>query len=135
MNGRVNNSSSFPLHLGHILWTGFTQNILVLFRAAMFLFSILRSLAELFRRHNTDICAYILKLQEIEAHLEFQAWVYYFYQIFIFSPNDSPSKTMKNAFYFILFYFIFVLEIFRFSYFHPSLFFSLSAVALENDQR
>ena len=24
-----------------------------------------------------------------------------FYQIFIFSPNDSPSKTMKNAFYFI----------------------------------
>ena len=25
----------------------------------------------------------------------------YFYQIFIFSPNDSPSKSMKNAFYFI----------------------------------
>ena len=24
-----------------------------------------------------------------------------FCQIFIFSPNDSPSKTMKNAFYFI----------------------------------
>ena len=24
-----------------------------------------------------------------------------FYQIFIFSPNDSPLKTMKNAFYFI----------------------------------
>ena len=24
-----------------------------------------------------------------------------FYQIFIFTPNDSPSKTMKNAFYFI----------------------------------
>ena len=24
-----------------------------------------------------------------------------FYQIFIFSPNDSPSKTMKSAFYFI----------------------------------
>ena len=24
-----------------------------------------------------------------------------FYQIFIFSPNDSPSKTMKNVFYFI----------------------------------
>ena len=23
-----------------------------------------------------------------------------FYQIFIFSPNDSPSETMKNAFYF-----------------------------------
>ena len=24
-----------------------------------------------------------------------------FYQIFIFPPNDSPSKTMKNIFYFI----------------------------------
>ena len=24
-----------------------------------------------------------------------------FYQIFIFAPNDSPSKTMENAFYFI----------------------------------
>ena len=24
-----------------------------------------------------------------------------FYQIFIFSPNDSPSKTTKNVFYFI----------------------------------
>ena len=24
-----------------------------------------------------------------------------FYQIFIFSPSDSPSKTMKNVFYFI----------------------------------
>ena len=24
-----------------------------------------------------------------------------FYQIFIFSPNDSPSKAVKNAFYFI----------------------------------
>ena len=24
-----------------------------------------------------------------------------FYQIFIFSPNDSPSKIMKNLFYFI----------------------------------
>ena len=24
-----------------------------------------------------------------------------FYQIFIFPPNNSPSKTMKNVFYFI----------------------------------
>ena len=30
-----------------------------------------------------------------------KACVHYFYQIFIFSPNDSFSKTMKNAFYFI----------------------------------
>ena len=28
--------------------------------------------------------------------------VRYFHQIFIFSPNDSPSKTMKNAFLFHL---------------------------------
>ena len=30
-----------------------------------------------------------------------KACVRYFYQIFISSPNDSPSKTMKNVFYFI----------------------------------
>ena len=24
-----------------------------------------------------------------------------FHEIFIFSPNDSPSKTMKHVFYFI----------------------------------
>ena len=29
----------------------------------------------------------------------FKACVLYFHQIF--SPNDNPSKTMKNAFYFI----------------------------------
>ena len=36
-----------------------------------------------------------------------------FYQIFIFPPNDSPSKTIKNSFYFIEQAF-FVLEIFIF---------------------
>ena len=30
-----------------------------------------------------------------------KACVHYFHQICIFSPNDSPSKTRKNAFYFI----------------------------------
>ena len=30
-----------------------------------------------------------------------QACVCYFHQILFFSPNDSPSKTMKNVFYFI----------------------------------
>ena len=52
-----------------------------------------------------------------------KACVRYFHQIFIFSPNDSPSKTMKNAFYFIQ-KALFVLEIFKFLYFCPSLFFS-----------
>ena len=35
-----------------------------------------------------------------------------FYQIFIFSSNDSPSKTMKNVFYFIE-KALFVLKIFK----------------------
>ena len=36
-----------------------------------------------------------------------------FYQILIFSPNDSPSKTIKNVFYFIE-KALFVLEISKF---------------------
>ena len=36
-----------------------------------------------------------------------------FYQIFIFSSNDSPSKTMKNVFYLIE-KALFVLEILKF---------------------
>ena len=36
-----------------------------------------------------------------------------FYQIFIFSPNDSSLKTMKNVFYFIS-KALFVLNIFKF---------------------
>ena len=36
-----------------------------------------------------------------------------FYQIFIFSPNCSPLKTMNNIFYFIE-KALFVLEIFKF---------------------
>ena len=43
-----------------------------------------------------------------------------FYQVFIFSPNDSPLKTMKNVFYFIS-KALFVLEIFRFLHFFPFL--------------
>ena len=35
-----------------------------------------------------------------------------FYQIFVFPPNDSPSKTMKYVFYFIK-KALFVLEIFK----------------------
>ena len=57
-----------------------------------------------------------------------------FYQIFIFSPNDSHLKTMKNVFYFIL-NALFIFEIFNFLYFHLPLFFSLSAIALEVDSR
>ena len=35
----------------------------------------------------------------IATHIK--TYVRYFHQTFIFSPNDSPSKTLKNAFYFI----------------------------------
>ena len=38
---------------------------------------------------------------------------------FTFLPNNSTSKTMKNAFYFIKIA-IFVLEIFKYLYFFPS---------------
>ena len=57
-----------------------------------------------------------------------------FYQFFIFSSNNRPSKTMKNVFYFIQ-KALFVLEIFKFLYFCPSLFFYQSAIALEDDRR
>ena len=42
-----------------------------------------------------------------------------FYQIFIFLPNDSPSKAMKCVFYFIQKAF-FVLELLNFCNFFPS---------------
>ena len=37
----------------------------------------------------------------MKENAELKACVRYFYQIFIFSPNDSPSKNMKDFFYFI----------------------------------
>ena len=43
-------------------------------------------------------CHYFVHLKC--TNVKFKAYVRYFHQIFIFSPN-SPSKTMKNAFYFI----------------------------------
>ena len=35
------------------------------------------------------------------VHTRKQSACVKFYQILIFSPNDSPSKTTKNVFYFI----------------------------------
>ena len=57
-----------------------------------------------------------------------------FYQIFILWPYDSPSKTMKNVFYFIE-KALFVLKIFRFLYFCLPLFFPMSVIALEVEWR
>ena len=64
----------------------------------------------------------------------FKACVCYFYQIFIFSPNDSLSKTTKNAFYFIK-KALFVLDIIKCFYFCPPVFFSLLAITLDDDRR
>ena len=65
---------------------------------------------------------------------EIKAYVHYFVSNLYFSPNDSPSKTMKNIFYFIL-KALFILEIFRFLYFGLPLFFSVSTIVLEVDPR
>ena len=64
----------------------------------------------------------------------FKAYVRYFLSNFYFSPNDSPSKTMKNVFYFIK-KALFILKIFKFLYFCLSLFFFLPAIALKADPR
>ena len=59
--------------------------------------------------HNVFVCTYHenvkLMLSFIDGSLNYKevlkACVCYFHQFFIFSSNDSPLKTMKNAFYFI----------------------------------
>ena len=43
-----------------------------------------------------------------------------FYQIFVFAPNDSPSKTMKSVFRFVK-KALFVLEMFKILEFFPFL--------------
>ena len=61
-----------------------------------------------------------------------KACVHYFLSNFYFSPNDSPFKTMKSFLFYLKSSFpsedIFL-------YFHLPLFFFLSAIALEIDQR
>ena len=55
-----------------------------------------------------------------------------FIKFLFFSPNDSPSKTMKNAFYSIE-KALFILRIFIFLCFGLPNFFFLSSIALEDD--
>ena len=64
----------------------------------------------------------------------FKARVQNFLSNFYFSPNDIPSKTIKNFFY-VIKKALFVLKIFKFLYFRLPLFFFLSAIALEVDPR
>ena len=51
-----------------------------------------------------------------------KACIHYFLSNFYFSPNDSPSKTMKNVFYFIQ-KARFIPEILKLLYLHLPLFF------------
>ena len=60
-----------------------------------------------------------------EMHFILKAFVHYFLSNLYFLPNDSPSKTMKNVFYFI-WKALFVLNIFNFLYFFPLFFFPVS---------
>ena len=69
----------------------------------------------------------------VRVYYILKACVCYSLSIFIFTPNDSPLKTMKNTFYFIK-KTLFILEIFKFSYFPPPFFFSLLDIPLEDDQ-
>ena len=40
----------------------------------------------------------LVKIKILTKQYKLKACVRYFYQIFIFSPNDNPAKTMKNVF-------------------------------------
>ena len=69
-----------------------------------------------------------------EGNYFLKACVRYFLSNFCFSPNDSPSKTIKDVFYCIQ-KTLFVLEIFKFLYFRLPLLFSLAAITLKLDRR
>ena len=66
-----------------------------------------------YRRDCTNECTvnYLQKASICMIYYIFKACVCYFLFYFYFSPNDIPSKTMKNVFYFIkkaLFVFVFL---------------------------
>ena len=63
---------------------------------------------------NVYLCFTTIRLKCVFRKLKLVSAV--FYQIFIFSPNDSLSKTIKNVFYLIWKAF-FVLRTFKFLYF------------------
>ena len=58
-------------------------------------------------------CHTFFPSQDIKPNVLLKLVSNIFYQKFIFSQNNSPLKTMKNIFYFIL-KALFILEIFRF---------------------
>ena len=48
--------------------------------------------------NNSEIIIYTIKRLTCVSNLKLVSAI--FYQISIFSPSDSPSKTVKNGFYF-----------------------------------
>ena len=81
----------------------------------------------LFKCLNWDASQRIIFI--LQTH-SVKACVRYLLTNFYFLPNDGPSKTMKDVFYFIK-KIPFVLEKFKFLYFHLPLFFFLSDIALD----
>ena len=57
----------------------------------------------LFLWHKTSVMLHSIKAYQrpdlLTVTLKLMSAI--FYQIFMFSPNDSPSRNMKNVFYFI----------------------------------
>ena len=80
----------------------------------LFLNGLLRDIHE----WDGPICMVQIKCDKVVAYLKLVSAI--FYQMFIFSPNDRPSKTMINVFYFTQ-KVLFVLQIFKFLYFFPFL--------------
>ena len=66
------------------------------------------NLAALIKSPLIDVPKY---LATVKCNLKLVSTI--FIKFLFFSPNDSPSKTMKNVFYFIL-KTLFVLKIFKF---------------------
>ena len=77
-----------------ILW--FSLFVWLLSFKTLFLY--LESITEFFSHKWDFLCT---KVFFSDRCMFIKACVGYFYQIFIFSPNDSPSKSTKNVFYFI----------------------------------
>ena len=92
-----------------LLWTEFSNNntlfqlvIILKLIAIMWLFLPKIKIMMIFNcRSKVMLSLNLLSLFDNFVGLAHKACVSYFHQIFIFSPNDSPSKTMKNAFHFI----------------------------------
>ena len=107
----VNSSIDLERLVDYVLYTLFYTVILLLFVYSLVLQTMWEALCKGISRFK-----FINKFKQIfiscanKNNLKLVSAI--FYQIFIFSSNDSPSKTMKNVFYFIE-KALFVLKIFK----------------------